>query len=149
MPFRAIQLELYLSAKAFRICWARLTSSPWHSDTGRALFCWYIVGAGDWRIGNLFHSQICYETSFTLTFAGLDIGTVSSDQIAAVTFGRGARHAGPDAPGIEGAITRALPDSIPQGIFGKGMIFYDGSVYEFHYFGRGYDVNVGTYWELK
>ena len=67
-------------------------------------------------------------------------------QLAQATFGHGSRHA--DVPGLEDAISAALPVSLPFGVFGKGAIFYGGSIYEFHYYGLGAGVTVGTYWEI-
>jgi RHS repeat-associated protein len=71
----------------------------------------------------------------------------SNIQLAQATFGHGNLHA--NVPGLEDAITRALPPSVPLGIFGKGVIFYNGSAYEFHYYGLGNGVDVGTYWQLQ
>ncbi len=46
----------------------------------------------------------------------------ASFQLAQATFGHGILHGGD--PGLNDAITRALPPTLPLGVFGKGVIFY-------------------------
>ncbi|MGH7137879.1 MAG: RHS repeat-associated core domain-containing protein, partial [Pirellulales bacterium] len=76
--------------------------------------------------------------------------TAGEIQLAQATFGHGAGHVPIEvAPGLEGAISRALPPSLPQGIFGKGVIFYGGTAYQFNYYGTGTGVHVGTYYPLQ
>lgn len=76
--------------------------------------------------------------------------TAGEIQLAQATFGHGAGHVPIEiAPGLEGAISRALPPSLPQGIFGKGIIFYGGTAYQFNYYGTGTGVHVGTHYPLQ
>jgi RHS repeat-associated protein len=78
-----------------------------------------------------------------------DGSTPAPYQEAQATFGHGSRHVPAEiAPGLEDAISGALPPSVPMGVFGKGAIFYDGAPYEFHYYGLGTGVHVGTYYPL-
>ncbi|MBY3328764.1 RHS repeat-associated core domain-containing protein [Rhizobium laguerreae] len=76
-------------------------------------------------------------------------GLLAASYHLAAEFGHGARHVDPAiVPGLQSAISRALPMTMPMGIYGVGMIYYGGMSYEFRYMGRGTYVHVGTYFPL-
>ena len=77
------------------------------------------------------------------------LGLSAASYDVAAEFGHGSRHVNPAiVPGLQSAISRALPQTMPMGIYGVGVIYYGGQPYEFRYYGLGSYVNVGTYFPI-